>query len=490
MPRRDYKCCKIGDRVASLDEARHAYTRAVDAERGTVASGRRLVDGDGGSASSRLQAIVDEASRILHRPIAIDDRHLRLLAYTQHDESEVDPIRLQSIMRQPLPAEVFKWVEGHGAWSAERPFRVRPNRELELDARVGAPIRSQGHHFGFVWCTDRDQTMTDGELEQMSAFADEAAAVLYREMLLLDLDRSRERELLRDILSADEAIRRDAAWQLAEHDLFTAGGRVVVVVIPLEDPGDDGSPENARVALEAVLMRIRRHLAPKHGLHLVRPTHAVILASLADPGIRAQGLAAFAQRIHDELVVSLSSGEGGQRRIVAVGGVVRGLVNAATSYDQALRAAKVAATVSTFGEVVGWDDLGIYQMLTEIPVDVFGPNALHPGLKPLLEDPRSGDLLPTLERYFDLACDVQRTAASLYLHRTTLYHRLRRVERVAGVDLRTGDDRLALHLSLKLARLQGVSWPPETREHGDEPVHPSHPSTEKLDVPTTSRRRE
>jgi sugar diacid utilization regulator len=422
-------------------------------------SDRGIVEGDGGSPSSQLQAIVDEASRVLERPIAIDDRHLRLLAYTQHAEDEVDRYRLMSIMKQPLPAEVFEWLDRHGAWSSEGPLRIPSSDRLEFDARVGAPIRCQDHHLGWVWCTDRDQTMTDGDLERMAAFADEAALVLYREMLLLDLDRSRERELLRDIMSPDEGIRREAAWQLAELDLFTAGGRVVVLVIPLDHGDDDRSPEDARIAVEALLMRVRRHLAPKHGLHLVRPGHALVLMSLADPGIRASGVPVLAERIRQEIVTSLPAREDGQRQIVAVGGVARGLTHAVKSYEQALRAADVAATVSTFGEVVCWDDLGIYQMLAQIPVDVLGANALHPGLGRLLEDPRSRDLLATLERYLDYAGDVQETAASLYLHRTTLYHRLRRIESVAQVDLHNGDDRLALHLSLKLARLQGMSWP-------------------------------
>ena len=124
--------------------------------------------------------------------------------------------------------------------------------------------------------------------------------------------------------------------------------------------------------------------------------------------------------------------------------------------------------MSSFGEVVCWDDLGIYQMLTKIPIDVLGPDALHAGLANLLEDSRAADLLPTLERYLDFAGDVKQTAASLYLHRTTLYHRLRRIERIANVDFRKGDDRLALHLSLKLARLQGITWPSTTSESDED----------------------
>ena len=66
-----------------------------------------------------------------------------------------------------------------------------PNTQIAFDARVGAPICSQGHHLGWIWCTDREQQMTDEQLRRLGAFADEAAIVLYREMLLLDLDRSR-----------------------------------------------------------------------------------------------------------------------------------------------------------------------------------------------------------------------------------------------------------------------------------------------------------
>jgi DNA-binding PucR family transcriptional regulator len=138
---------------------------------------------------------------------------------------------------------------------------------------------------------------------------------------------------------------------------------------------------------------------------------------------------------------------------------LRGAASSIRSYDQALRTADVAATVSTFGEVVCWDDLGIYQMLTEMPIDQLQASPLHAGLADLLDHPRAPELLPTLERYLDLAGDVQETAASLYVHRTTLYHRLRRIEQLARVSLSNGDDRLALHLSLKVARLQGRTWP-------------------------------
>ena len=48
------------------------------------------------------------------------------------------------------------------------------------------------------------------------------------------------------------------------------------------------------------------------------------------------------------------------------------------------------------------------------------------------------------------------TAEALFLHRASLYYRLQRIEELTGASLKSGSDRLALHLGLKLARLLGV----------------------------------
>ena len=41
----------------------------------------------------------------------------------------------------------------------------------------------------------------------------------------------------------------------------------------------------------------------------------------------------------------------------------------------------------------------------------------------------------------------------LRIHKTSLYYRLRRIETLTGMCLRDGEDRLALHLGIKLVRL-------------------------------------
>ena len=63
-----------------------------------------------------------------------------------------------------------------------------------------------------------------------------------------------------------------------------------------------------------------------------------------------------------------------------------------------------------------------------------------------------------------MGCDAKATYERLHIHRATLYYRLQKVEKVTGVNLADGNDRLALHLGFKLSRLAGLhpdAVPPE-----------------------------
>lgn len=62
-------------------------------------------------------------------------------------------------------------------------------------------------------------------------------------------------------------------------------------------------------------------------------------------------------------------------------------------------------------------------------------------------------LVQTLETYLDRGGDVGAVAAELAIHRTTLYQRLSRIAQITAKDLHDGDDRLLLHIRLRLWRL-------------------------------------
>jgi sugar diacid utilization regulator len=156
-----------------------------------------------------------------------------------------------------------------------------------------------------------------------------------------------------------------------------------------------------------------------------------------------------------EKVSSLASRIAPDLEVVAAIGGPTELENASRSFAEAKRAIQMLQAIPELGPVVAWEDLGVYRFLALLPL---------PEANTVAQDPRVSDLLSndqlaeTAQVFLDTACNVQETAAMLYLHRATLYHRLDRIAEVYSLDLRhSGDDRLITHLGLKFARVAHVA---------------------------------
>jgi DNA-binding PucR family transcriptional regulator len=80
------------------------------------------------------------------------------------------------------------------------------------------------------------------------------------------------------------------------------------------------------------------------------------------------------------------------------------------------------------------------------------------------DDRRGTQLVHTLESVYERHWNLQAAARALHVHVSTLRYRLTRIEELAHVDLGDQDDRLALHLALRIAKLLGApAAPPQTK---------------------------
>ena len=98
-----------------------------------------------------------------------------------------------------------------------------------------------------------------------------------------------------------------------------------------------------------------------------------------------------------------------------------------------------------------YDDLGVYQLLSEV-ADPTGVDAfVRRWLGPLLDyDARRGaTLVHTLSRYLDHGGNYDLTAQSLSLGRSTVRYRLARIREISGHDLADPDVRFQLQLATR-----------------------------------------
>ena len=397
---------------------------------------------------SELQRLVDSIGDRLERSVAIDDRRIRLLAYNSY-AGTVDTVRVESIMRREVPRKLVRHLSGLGIFEEKDVFTVPKKPELGVTVeRIGMPVRFDGGLLGFIWLLGSDGPVTTDEVEVLRQGAERAAYILQRDHLLNELRRARVRDLLRDLLSDDPRVHHDAAGRLVEEELLVDGS-VTSLVVTIPHESGERLGEKERLALTIGLEQSCGRAPPRTAVHLERVDHGVIVVT--HPAKQAMPEIDDLARIVQQRVTA-ATGCSPSECYVGIGRCGPALVDAYGSYVEARRTAEVARAVDTLGTITRFSRLGVYGLLVELPTDR-ARHSIHPGLHRLLEHDVETVLTNTLEVFLTNAGDVRGTAADLNLHRTSVHYRLRRIEQIADVDLANGEDRLALHVSLKVARL-------------------------------------
>lgn len=344
-----------------------------------------------------LQEIVDEIARVLDASATLEDRAFQLLAYAAQS-GDIDTVRRESILRRRASDEVRAYFEGYGIASASGPVRIPADEGLAVLARVCVPIRHREITYGYLWLLDAGM-LDDRRLAGVSGLVGRAAALLAQDA------RSRQDQAarLRALLSADPEARAtaglDLAGPVAAIAVLSASGRVAPLwTLPRGVLADAGDPLTAALAPAAQARAVAVRLQGMYG------TAAGVGGPKDDPG------------------------------------------EAWRSWREATLALRAARRVPEFAPVAAWADLGVHRLLLRLPAADLADLAAEAESLP-------GELALTVETYLDRGGQARDTAARLGVHRQTLYYRLAKAERLTGLDLADGENRLVLHLGLKAARL-------------------------------------
>lgn len=397
-----------------------------------------------------LQVIAESLASQLGRSVAIDDPQIALLVHTARRDEHVDQHRVDSVLQLRGGAEIIEWVMSHGIADATEPVRVPGSAELGAIGRVCVPVRCRGFLLGYLWLLDPDGTIPDSELETAAAAAALAGDVLFRERLMGDVKRGREREWVRDLISSDREVREHAAQLLIDDERLPAQAHVVAVVVHVDNTASGSIAASLDLALDQAV----RRLNPWDCVAITRGGINGLLLVAASTPLDLARIKDVAHQLQADVANEL---KGAARVRVGVGHSTSPLRAAHQTYASARHVLRILERVGTFGETASWDELGVYKMLAQISLDdVERLDAIPRGLMRLIDSDPSRALVDTLETYLNEAGSTPETIAKLQIHRTSLYYRLDRIQERTGMSLRNGEDRLALHVGLRVARLVGI----------------------------------
>ncbi|BAH50595.1 PucR family transcriptional regulator [Rhodococcus opacus] len=393
-----------------------------------------------------IQPAIDEIANALGTGASLDDLTGRLVAYSvQHGHA--DDARVRALLNREVPEDIRAWEASHGTQTAVEPLIVQANPDLKMEARICVPLIHRGVRTGLLYVIDplvpENPDRVAKTVDVIAPQVELLATVLY-EMASPHLDERHQREVeffaacqgdagaLRSVESWP-AVRSASSLRLAV-SLFTSGPNVTEV--------SEARAAQVRLASQQTVSRYPSVVAGS-----VQDTHSVVL-------LRPDNEANAALRLHQRLAAASGVGQPGdthtERLFTGVTENIAAADELPEAYRRAVIAAQTAAVEPESGTIASWETIGPYRVIaTRVLTD---DGVVSELLATLIRGDSTGDLLDTLEVFYDQGDSVKAVADTLHLHRTSLYYRLNKIRDILGVDALNGATRLELHLALKARR--------------------------------------
>jgi PucR C-terminal helix-turn-helix domain len=379
----------------------------------------------------QLQVIAEQLADWLQRSVMIDDAALRPVAVSAQT-GLVDASRVEAVLQRRTSARHRQMLTERGIFKAREPVSI-PAAEPGTLPRLCLPLVHRDQLLGFLWLID-EPPLTAAQIQRAKAAAAQASRLLRQRAARQAAEFDTYAALASTLLQAGERGRAAAARKLTDEAALAGSPPYALALIRylVVDGLAGGRDDLLRVAGD-----LRRRIAGGSVVLATPGPHEMVAITTRD----ATGPLRDAVRTLP-----------GPPLVIGTAGAAAALEAVPAELDRARYAAEVAAAVPVFDRAADWGELGSYAVFEYLPRDQAAPERICPGITTLLTE-RTGMYEATIRAYLDCGGNAQQAAARLHIHRTTLYWRLARVTDLLAVDLSRGDDRLKLHLALKLAEL-------------------------------------
>ncbi|HXR54286.1 MAG TPA: helix-turn-helix domain-containing protein [Acidimicrobiales bacterium] len=291
----------------------------------------------------------------------------------------------------------------------------------------------------------------------MQHAASVCALTLLQEHRATELQARVKRELVEGLLLGrpDEAQTLESARLLGLD--VGAGEHRVLAIAPVRDAGPEGG------ATEAGRSDVDRHILDALALSLDLSAPGVVAVARGDcvtvilplvPGGPAGSAEGSAGDLHRELPAFLQHRLPAMRFTIGMSRSIDHPRLLPRAHEEARRALALATVLGRLGEVVSFEDLGIYRLLSNVGIEHlrgFVDEVLGPAIA--YDRGHSSRLVETLDAYLRANSSSRHAASRLFVHVNTVTYRVRRAETIIGRKMDDADDRLLVLTALKVLDL-------------------------------------
>lgn len=393
-----------------------------------------------------LQQLVNDLASDLGVSLLVEDREHRVVAFSPQF-NDIDEVRRDTILTRNARVEVQSWLHDLGIHKARTPVRVPPNEALNMLPRVCVPVWNATSALGYLWVIDPDSRQDSTRIGEVALAGARIAAAWQVDHVTVPLTARERTELVHQIWAGspaevDSALAR---WRAELGLASTVECQPVLFRVALPAAASSATAGHLPSAAVQAALSIAV-LGPAFWAVIGREVLVVLPANEVDLKLLLPALAKVCDSLGQQ-----AFGPGSVR--AGIGPAVADPFKVQQSVDLAQTSINIGDAFELSNPVSQWDSLGVHRAAYELSAAGMQPNHLAPGFADLLAVDGDGVLVHTLECYLASGCSARDTAATLRIHRTSLYYRLDRAASALACNLSEGSQRLGLHLALLVHRL-------------------------------------
>ena len=387
-----------------------------------------------------LETVLEKCTPVLKNPFFIDDSSYRTLA------------RLRNYPTDGFRDNEYIYMQQSGHHSADYIFAMlNSNVSVESSAISPRPIihrldflahrtlystiKVEGEIVGFFSCIEIETSFTPGMMDVCESLTELMSIVLARQANMpATRQKSLDNDLFLGIMNGsivDQELTKTAFAQLG----FTQGDYFVVYTVT-----NVNTSENAFLLpriMELLMSNLDSGFTVADGSNIIIVINAKLTGDLREKLVHLIGfyLGDF------DVSIGFSLGFSDPQAL-------------STYFYQAVAATRLGSLTENASKVFGYGDIVGYDVLERYGDSEQRLAICHPSVFILQEHDRDKkmNLLPTLKVFIECLGDTAQAADRLFLHRNSLYYRLKQITALTGVDL--DDERVRSHIALSIQILE------------------------------------
>jgi purine catabolism regulator len=398
-----------------------------------------VLDGSG------LESVCKFLARQINQTVFIEDKQFNLLAFAQAGQT-TEPFLDELIANKGTPVQLMKRWEEDGTLKALRKNKqsVTVPGEREGTARTIYPVVVGGEVYGFLSILEA-RPLAEHDRIVVENGITAVAIELLKQKGATESEQKMKRDFFRDLLIANTTAMTETLRRRATYLGYPLNASYWVINVEFDDvKNDEILPDdiNRLVSILNSLLSFRQAVVVNQG------QGATILYPVKEGQPSVDKIRQLSKAIHQKVTSSAAHWSVS----IGVGQLYPDLMSVPKGHKEAQHALKIGRSTNGPGSITFFNELGIYRMLLQFAQSQDPNEFFCEPLQRLIEYNNQTDkeLVKTISAFLECNGNLTETSNKLFIHRNTLKYRLERIRDITQIDLDDAENRLMLHLGLKM----------------------------------------